>query len=380
MALWLRRDLHTPAYLQGLMGEPAVDLRVRIAAATILGQVGDPRFLPWPYQVVEKRGSQTVPRAVHAIEPQMATIPAGDALLGGEDPDADGDELPQSKVPVAAFELAVYPVTNAEYACFMEDKGYEQLDLWTPAGQAWLRGEGRLDPETEEALRKQHRWLRGDLETILANWKETQSLSEEQAANWRGIATQWSEDDYVEEYNRQILSEQRREPFFWRDSRFNALTQPVVGVNWYEAMAYAAWLARVTGKPYRLPTEAEWEWAARRNTRRFAWDGDWDPARCNSSESRLGQPSPVGVYPHGATPDGLHDLSGNVYEWTATLYRPYRYEPADGREDPLADGLRVMRGGSWYVGRTNVRCAYRNWYLPRLRYINLGYRVARSLS
>ncbi len=88
----------------------------------------------------------------------------------------------------------------------------------------------------------------------------------------------------------------------------------------------------------------------------------------------------MGVYPHGATPDGLHDLAGNVYEWTATLYRPYRYDPADGREDPLADGLRVMRGGSWYVGRTNVRCSYRDWDDPWNWDYYLGYRLARSLE
>ena len=154
----------------------------------------------------------------------------------------------------------------------------------------------------------------------------------------------------------------------------------MVGVNWYEAMAYAAWLAWVTGRPYRLPTEAEWEWAARRNMCRYPWGDDWDPARCNSSESRLGQPSPVGVYPHGATPDGLHELAGNVYEWTATLYKPYRYAPDDGREDPLADGIRSARGGSWYVGRTNVRCAYRFRFDPGDRDNDLGYRLARASS
>ena len=76
----------------------------------------------------------------------------------------------------------------------------------------------------------------------------------------------------------------------------------------------------------------------------------------------------------------MHDLSGNVYEWTATLYRPYHYDPTDGREDPLAEGIRVIRGGSWYVNRTNVRCAYRIRNNPRDRINNLGYRIARSLE
>ena len=80
--------------------------------------------------------------------------------------------------------------------------------------------------------------------------------------------------------------------------------QPVVGVNWYEAMAYAAWLSSVTGQAYRLPTEAEWEWAARRSVRRYPWGNDWDADRCNWRGSRLNRGNPVGVYPHGATPDG----------------------------------------------------------------------------
>lgn len=381
MALWLRTDLHTPQYLQGLMAQPAVDLRVRIAAATVLAQVGDPRFVRRPFTVMRTAtDGQTAARAVEAIEPLMISIPAGLALLGGDDPQADEpDELPQSPVPVAAFELAVYPVTNGEYACFMEDNGYEQADLWTPAGQAWLEGEGKLDSETEAIYRNLHRVLKNDVENTLTTLKVTMNLSAEDEDTWRTLAT-WDEDDFVNLYTRQVFEEQRREPFFWRDSRFNAATQPVVGVNWHEAMAYAAWLARVTGNSYRLPTEAEWEWAARRNVRRYPWDDDWDAARCNASDSRLGQTSPVGVYPHGATPDGLHDMAGNVYEWTTTLYRPYRYDLADGREDLLADGVRVMRGGSWYVGRTNVRCASRDGYIPWRRNDHLGYRLARASS
>ena len=135
----------------------------------------------------------------------------------------------------------------------------------------------------------------------------------------------WTEDQYVDAYAEQVLGEQRREPYYWRDSRFNQPNQPVVGVNWYEAMAYAAWLAEVTGKPYRLPTEAEWEWAAGSGVRRYPWGDDWDADRCNWRGSGLNRPNPVGVYAHGAAAWRmvLHELAGNVYEWTVSLYRPY---------------------------------------------------------
>ena len=122
------------------------------------------------------------------------------------------------------------------------------------------------------------------------------------------------------------------EPRFWHDAAFNNPSQPVVGVCWYEAMAYATWLAAVTGQPYRLPTEPEWEWAARRGGRPFPWGNGWDADRLNSleGEDRVMRTTPVGVYPHGATPDGIHDLAGNVWEWTATRYADYPYT-LDGR-------------------------------------------------
>ena len=234
------------------------------------------------------------------------------------------------------------------------------------------------DPEAVAAVQRLSRTLVNDVEGIIARLKDIYRLSDEDVDNWRTFAT-WPEARFVESYTG-TAGERRRQPVWWDDGRFNRPTQPVVGINWYEAMAYAAWLARVTGQPYRLPTEAEWEWAARRGERRYPWVGDWDAARCNSAASRLDRPSPVGVYPHGATPDGLHDLAGNVYEWTASRYRPYPYRPDDGREDPIEPGLRVARGGSWYVDQRLVRCAYRCWYDPRGWHDFLGYRLARTLS
>ena len=107
------------------------------------------------------------------------------------------------------------------------------------------------------------------------------------------MGAKWTEDGYVDAMIAQILGQRRRQACSSGTTAvFNDGNQPVVGVNWYEAMAYAAWLARVTGRPYRLPTEAEWEWAARRNDRRYAWPGDWDPDRCNWSGSRLNRPAP----------------------------------------------------------------------------------------
>ncbi len=160
LALWLDTSLHTPDYLFALMGDAAVDLRVRVAAATILGEVGDPRFVRRAYA-----------GGVEAIEPEMVRIPAGLATLGGEDEEADDDEKPECQVPVAAFELAVYPVTNAEFACFVDAKGYDDPTLWTPGGQAWLRGEGKLDPETEQQLRDVYRYFSRDVEAWISRTK-----------------------------------------------------------------------------------------------------------------------------------------------------------------------------------------------------------------
>jgi formylglycine-generating enzyme required for sulfatase activity len=375
LALWLRPDLHTPAYLQRLMTDPGLDLRVRVVAAEILSDVGDPRF-------VRQRGVYRVggeSRNVEYIEPAMIPVPGGDAVLGGDDPQAYDDEQPECTVSVAAFEIARFPVTNGEFACFMEAGGYDDESLWTPAGREWLRGEGKLDAETERQYRDFHRWLSQDIEGAIAQTKRSQAITDELADTYRQVAT-WTEDAFVQLYADQVLGEKRREPVYWQDSSYNRKTQPVVGVNWYEAMAYAVWLGRVTGKEYRLPTEAEWEWAARRSQRRYPWGDTWEEGRCNSSESRLNRPNPVGVYPHGATPDGIEELAGNVYEWTATVYRGYPYDSKDGREDPLADGLRIVRGGSWYVRKERVRCAYRDWYGARGRDYIYGYRLARTFS
>jgi formylglycine-generating enzyme required for sulfatase activity len=153
--------------------------------------------------------------------------------------------------------------------------------------------------------------------------------------------------------------------------------QPVVGICWHEARAYCAWLSAQTGQLWRLPSEAEWEAAARgRDGRRYAWGDDFDPVRCNTFESHVRGTTPIGVFPGGDTPEGLVDLSGNVWEWTSSAYHPYPYAADSLREDPqTTDARRVVRGGSWNLNRDGARCASRNHSDPGARNGNLGLRL-----
>jgi formylglycine-generating enzyme required for sulfatase activity len=163
---------------------------------------------------------------------------------------------------------------------------------------------------------------------------------------------------------------------------------PVVNVTWQDALAYVQWLAERTGKPYRLPTEAEWEKAARgEDGRLWPWGNDWDAARVNCKPAGPGRTTPRGQYsPAGDSPCGAADMAGNVWEWCSSLWGddlkkplPYPYRPDDGRENLTASGWRILRGGSWYNDNPAiVRCACRGRNGPVDWYVNLGFRVARG--
>lgn len=152
-------------------------------------------------------------------------------------------------------------------------------------------------------------------------------------------------------------------------TQLHGMDHPIVNVGWRDALAYAAWLARVTSQPWRLPTEAEWEKAARwdstrRYSRIYPWDDAFDQSRANTNESGIGATTPVGSYPTGASPYGAQDMAGNVWEWTSSLFRPYPYNASDGRERADAPGSRVLRGGSWTYNARLARAAYRFHRVP----------------
>jgi formylglycine-generating enzyme required for sulfatase activity len=136
---------------------------------------------------------------------------------------------------------------------------------------------------------------------------------------------------------------------------------PVVCVSWDDALKYVRWLAKVTGQPWRLPSEAEWEKAARgADGRIYPWGNTFDTTRCNTRESGIGTTTPVGRYPNGESPYHVQDMTGNVWDWTISLFEGYPYRKNDGRENLDSTENRVLRGGSWVGASQNTRATFRS--------------------
>lgn len=195
-----------------------------------------------------------------------------------------------------------------------------------------------------------------------------------------------------------------RAPLTWRNGIYPAdkADHPVTGVTYYDALAFCRWAREATGLPVRLPTEPEWEKAARGpDGRLYPWGNQWQPERCNNRENKSKGTTPVSHFsPQGDSPYGIADLAGNVQEWCSSLFGSYPYDPTDGREmlvnnlDPesvlprqhdagaIANperaeaslGKQTLRGGSWRGNRNEARCAYRSWAAPMHRSDDTGFR------
>ncbi len=221
------------------------------------------------------------------------------------------------------YKIGKYPVTNAQFKLFVDAGGYGERRWWTEAGwDARARG-----------------WVLND-----TNLKET--------------GKPWGE------------------PRYWRDGKWNEAEQPVVGVSWYEAVAYCLWLSEVTGETIMLLTEEQWWYAAQGDdSRAYPWGNDWDCQRCNNSvepcESEV--TTPVREYEgKGNSPFNVIDMAGNVWEWCLT-------DTDAGTNDvnSLAE-TRFLGGGSWIIDYSGIfRCDFRIGSNPCGRNFHRGFRLAR---
>jgi iron(II)-dependent oxidoreductase len=263
--------------------------------------------------------------------PAEAFVAAGPFVMGtSDDPWAYDNERPGHVVDLPAYYIDTTPVTCGGYLAFMEAGGYDDPRWWDPAGWEWRTSSGKRAPAFW--FREGGQWLRRRLGRI--------------------------------------------EPV--------PLDQPVQHVCWYEADAYARWAGK------RLPTEAEWEKAARwdpetRRSRRYPW-GDDPPAGDAGHRANLGQrllrPAPAGSYPGGASAYGVRQLLGDVWEWTASDFSGYpgfrSFPYKEYSEVFFGPDYKVLRGGSWATHALACRGTFRNWDYPIRRQIFAGFRCARS--
>jgi len=269
------------------------------------------------------------------LDVELVNIPAGDFVMGsdpGQSEFVQDEELPQHTLTLPDYYLARTSVTNRQYLAFVQAREYRR------------------------------------------------------PAHWPSSVVK--PDDFPEDQ----------------------ADHPVINITWYDAMAYCTWLTEqlrveeckvkvwhaeqwslidIDAEAWRfhLPSEAEWEKGARgTDGRLYPWGNLWDAKRCNTKESRSVMTTPVDVYPLGASPYGVLDVVGNVWEWTRTLWGvdileamfKYPYNSADGREDVEAGKAiyRVLRGGSYNYGRDAARCAARNRLMPDHDNWYVGFRVA----
>ena len=311
-----------------------VETTLRVSSACTLARLGDPR------------------RGVGVREDRLpdivwCEIPTG-AFLMGSDRDRDmkhvTDENPSQMCSIPSYYISRYPVTQQQMRAFVDGGGYATESYWAEAAREGI-------------------------------WKK------------EGVKGRF--DDRA-----RIGPEPVGEPW-------SLPNHPVVGLTWYEALAFCRWLnerwragrgdiavwqdgrlisARLVAAEWRvvLPSEAQWEKAARgMDGREYPWGDVPDPDSANYAGTRIWSTSAVGCFPKGASPYGVEDMSGNVWEWTRTVYRKYPYAAADGREDISApsEAERVVRGGSFSDVATFVRCAFRIPYKPDDHSDYLGFRI-----
>ena len=169
-------------------------------------------------------------------------------------------------------------------------------------------------------------------------------------------------------------------PPHWPDGQLHPLfaNHPVSNISWFDALIFCRWLTEIEGKIYRLPSEAQWEKAARgQESYIYPWGNTFHKENCNTWEAGAAYTQPVDALPQGASPYGVIDMAGNVWEWCSTILKDYPYSAVDGREN-LSDreAWRVLRGGSWYDTGWGVRAARRLGSPAAHASQNTGFRIA----
>jgi formylglycine-generating enzyme required for sulfatase activity len=318
----------------------------------------------------EERGYERLLRALHLRADQQGRVIAPGSEREPALPLPEPVQLAPAPAPLPRPHLKQPEPPVVELA-----PGVTMEFVEVPAGP-FLMGSSDDDPDARDDEKPQHEL------TLPTYWIGKTPVTNAQFRSFVEGDGYRNQDYWTADGWKWRAGQKRTQPFFWNDSRWNGAAYPVVGIAWYEAMAYAAWLSAQTGEDCRLPSEAEWEKAARGpDGRIYPWGNQWEAGRCHSKEAGKEDTTPVGSYPAGASPYGALDMVGNVWEWTCSQYRSYPYDPKNGREDVSNPAGKVftLRGGSWHPSKTYAHCAARDGLNPDDGYSSHdGFRVLLS--
>lgn len=330
------------SWLKHYISDKGIAYRLRFEMGNVLGRLGDDRV-------------GVGVRNIYGIDyPDIKwiCIPCGSSEFGS--PQGHINKVHSKEL--GEYLISMYPITNEQFGLFIAH-GYSKKEYWTKEGWAWVKGQDEFYFEretsgryTEERKKQYEIWLKG-----------------------RGV-------------------EKRKEPFWWQDYPWNIANRPVVGITWYEAIAYCNWFNIECRKQLEgvlsdkdiaeakvcLPTLEEWEKAARGpKCTKYPWGNflDYKKIRANVDIGNLNETCAVGIFSEGKSGYGLYDVAGNVYEWIATgVTQIGTNEWSRGCENLEEKYERLVKGGSWNMEYERTKAAYDEWDYPFIFDQNTGFR------
>ncbi|MCE5272386.1 choice-of-anchor D domain-containing protein [bacterium] len=267
------------------------------------------------------------------LNPDSSVVTTHEVFIPGGlfDMGKAGEFEPVRRITLTSFYMDAYEVTNQEYKQFVDAGGYDNQAFWTAEGWQWRQTSNEQNFKTDDP----------------------------KPMYWGSGSAPWESDPYSNQPN-----------------------SPVIGVNWFEASAYAKYRAKT------LPSEAQWEYVTRGQAGRvYPWGDNWDGSRANHGQSHspyfdesdgYRYCSPIGSFPSGNSPEGVNNLVGNVMEWINDWNGDYNPEQTFNPTGNPTGTEKVIRGGSWRGSTLFARGFHRNRSLPKLRYPDCGIRLVRN--